>query len=101
MVQAQAIDNIFQVDSSFQPIPSQWHCKHRALRVEVWLRLALCRVRAVSVHSEIPLAVSQGTAHPVCPLPRLGISRVAFDRLSLLLWKASAENYFLLWMQIS
>lgn len=101
MVQVQAIDNIFQVNSPFQPIPSQWDCKHRALRVEVRLCLALCRVKVVSVHSEISLAVSQGTAHPLCPLPRLGISRAAFDRLSLVLGKASAENYFLLWMQIS
>lgn len=51
-------------------------------------KLSLCILK-------ISLAVSQGTAHPVCPLPRLGISRVAPGRLSLLLWKASAENYFL------
>lgn len=93
--------NIFQDNSSFWLLLQSWECQHSSELSRWWsdcawqfadAKLFLCII-------EIFLTVSHCTAHSICPLSRLVISTIAFCRLSLLVLKASAEHYFLLWMQ--
>lgn len=55
------------MNSPFLLVPSQWDCKHRALRVEVWLCLAFSGVKAFSVHSEDLLKCEPGHSTPCLP----------------------------------